>query len=234
MFIWPELELTDYERRFVRVYGDDEYDGVLKRVYRMGTFSNFALPDLGQLTPVFADQLQVSRRSRVAGLVFGGDIDSFFCNIRTAGGTLYTAVNRQALTNGLAPQPGCQVASMVSGTWFNSESWLGIPIPEQASTALGSPYQSGVMQVEPNWVLTPNTTLIFETQVGRNIDRLNPDDFPDTDQFKRRVLSIGVHVWEFPGMAPGRDIPTSKDALERNLAKREAERAERRRWRPGQ
>jgi len=31
MFTWPSLELTEYEKKFVRVYKDGKYPGVLRR-----------------------------------------------------------------------------------------------------------------------------------------------------------------------------------------------------------
>jgi hypothetical protein len=51
--------------------------------------------------------------------------------------------------------------------------------------------EAGALIIDPNWILTPNETLIFNG---------NWDDLSAIDPLPDIVLNIAVHVWEFPGM----------------------------------
>lgn len=52
--------------------------------------------------------------------------------------------------------------------------------------------EAGVLLLDPNWVLVPNETLIFNG---------NWDDLPlPADDGPTIVLDIAIHTWEFPGM----------------------------------
>jgi hypothetical protein len=173
---WPELDLTDYERKFVSYY--KHYDnktqtmkpGVLKRVYKVvlndvavGTSNDFnAVHTIGSV--------QIARRTRVFGLRFIGDVDSYLVNIRTATGESYT--------NG-----PCLVSALCPGTLYNIQANIGTP-PTPATQV----YHHGMstLIIEPNWELQPNQTLLFEGSLPADV----------TTKF----LKIGIHVWEFPGM----------------------------------
>jgi hypothetical protein len=183
MFTWPSLELTEYERRFVRYYrtskggpGGKGYPGVLKRVYRVDLIS-YAAPNSGFAAPQFQDTVQISRRSRVFGLVMYGDMASWRLRIETSSGEGFTSVEPQSSVDPLA-------SAMVPGTYYNADAQIGEP-PD----APQNQKESGVLLLEPNWELAPNTTLVFRGTLA--------DGVPAEAS---RFLSIGVHVWEFPGM----------------------------------
>jgi len=177
MFPWPNLELDDYERRFVSVYRTDAQPGVLKRVYQIRLSSQAnpdAVPPIG--APVFSDSIQIARRTRVFLLTFQGDVSAWRLGIQTTGGEQYSAPEPQT---GLLPL----VSAMTAGSPYNAGAAVGEPAA--VGSAIAYP-----MAVEPNWELLKNTTLIFNGALTAPLD-------PTQDL---RFLSIGIHVWEFPGM----------------------------------
>ena len=180
MFTWPEIDLTDYERKFVRTYKTDQYPGVLKRVYQAVLYTGIAQEPL-YTNPRFSDQIQISRRARVFGLLFGGDIDAWELQITNASGTLYT------LSDVVTAAPPV-VSSMIPGTLYNRRAQIGAP-PANADTQLQM--ISYPLLIEPNWVLLPNETLIFNGALTGSAEG-------DTDS--TYLLTIGIHVWEFPKM----------------------------------
>lgn len=183
MWTWPDVDLTDYERRWVRLYATTvngkPYPGVLKRVYPI------RLTSRPQVTAGFpaqrlVDRLQISRRARVFALVFGGDVYAWRLDIRTSGGEGFTS-----LEQGTALPP--LVSAMCPGTNYNGLANIGEP---PVADNRQNSRQFSPLQIEPNWQLDPNTTLDFRGQLIAGLD-------PGIDQ---RFLLIGVHVWEFPGM----------------------------------
>jgi hypothetical protein len=214
VFNWPHLELTDFEKESVAKYARDKgKPGVLKRVYRVGTFSPTARPEIDQPSPKFLDTVQVSRRSRVFGLVFSGNLGSWYIRIQDAAGELLTAQNFQELEvtapgQVINPPPGCLVSSMFPGTVADADSWLGAGFPG-AQNQNWPLQQVGPLVIEPNWVLYPNTTLQFEATIANawQIVIDNPADFPIDPETRttgalaqKLSLECAVHVWEFPGM----------------------------------
>jgi hypothetical protein len=174
MFTWPKLELTDWERRYVRPYSQEvtlqdgrrvRLPGVLRRVYPR-TISNIPL------TAPPAAQVQIARRSRVFGLTFSGDMSYTRLQITNATGTQFTMPDQRL---GVFPY----VTALLGGTPLMAGSILG------PSSALPVS-QAAPWLIDPNWVLQPNETLIFNGM------------WATTESV--RVLNIGVHVWEFPGM----------------------------------
>jgi hypothetical protein len=178
MFPWPNLDLTDYERLYVRPYKTNKYPGVLKRVYRV-RLNNLAIEGTPFTAPQLIDNIQISRRSRIFGLMFWGDMASWRLLIRNASGETYTSFEPNT---GLPPL----VSAMVPGSLYNAQARIGEP---PVGTNTQNQMQFGPLVIEPNWDLLPNQTLSFEGQLAAGLD-------PATDQ---RFLSIGVHVWEFPG-----------------------------------
>ena len=59
MFTWPEVDLTEYERKFVRTYKTEQYPGVLKRVYQAQLYTAVSQEPL-YTAPRFSDQIQIS------------------------------------------------------------------------------------------------------------------------------------------------------------------------------
>jgi hypothetical protein len=211
MWAWPNLVLTDYEKQFVRIYKSAKYPGVLKRVYKI-TLNDFA--DLDQRLPVIqlGDQIQIARRSRVFGLTFAGNLDSWRLQITNASGTLYTV---RTPRTGLDPV----VSSLVPSTMHNalaidsfpsppgmilgSQSDAIGPYPQQAPAFMGGQHQPAPLLIDPNWLLLPNETLIFN---GTPL----PVNYPDVEAGNTPaplILHIGIHVWEFPkmGTAPAKE-----------------------------
>ena len=190
MFPWPSLELTDWERQHVGYYtervkrADGSYytkPGVLKRVYPIDLARQD--DDSADLEAQLTDELQIARRTRVFGFSFTGDLGSWRLQIRTASGEALTGQERES---GDAPV----VSAMVPGTFYNEHPNTNIGAQPTADNAQNV-HQYGALQIEPNWLLSPNTTMLFE---GTIIDEAN---LTANDQ---RILTINVHVWEFPGM----------------------------------
>ena len=180
MFAWPEIDLTDYERKFVRTYKTDKYPGVLKRVYQADLYTAIGQEPL-YTTPRYSTQIQIARRSRVFCLLFTGDIHAWELEITNASGTLYTM--RDVINN--APPV---VSSMIPGTYYNRRAQIGEP-PAVDNTQLQQ--TSYPLLIEPNWVLLPNETLIFNGALT---------GAAEGEEDEAYLLSIGIHVWEFPKM----------------------------------
>lgn len=192
MFAWPNLELTDYEKKFVRVYGDGKYPGVLRRVYELffNTVADPLTPGLDQI--VTSGKIQIARRSRVFGLQFGGNLGSWRLNISTASGEQFTP--RQTGADGPPV-----VSSMISGSYWNQLSSLkdqfvaNAALPPNGPTNLMGSTQMGALLIDPNWVLKPNEILQFEGTPLPNVGTVPVGN-------NQKLLSIVVHVWEFPNM----------------------------------
>lgn len=194
MFTWPKLEMTDYERLWCRPYktkGKDAkgnptmFSGVLRRVYPLLITNNTDLGDPGA-------QIQIARRSRVFGLTFSGDISYTRLQITNASGTTYTVGDPRTAKQ-------AYISTLISGSAYMLGGAIG-PKPKfdpidtsDAATSMwiGVAEQAAPMLIEPNWVLTPNETLIFN---GDWTDALE-DQEDDT-----WLVNIAVHVWEFPNM----------------------------------
>ena len=207
MFTWPNLELTDYERKFVRLYKTKDKPGVLKRVYRR-QLTNTALPNKNLPVVKLSEQIQISRRSRVFAICFSGDIGSWRLQITNASGTNYTVKTPRTAQDPI-------VSSLISGSFFNAAALGGLAVPinlfVDISPSFGPNLIGGASQValsgmqaypwliDPNWVLLPNETLIFN---GTPI----PVPYNGAKQLTDPplVLGIAIHVWEFPvmGTAP--------------------------------
>lgn len=211
MFAWPTLELTDYEQKFVRYYKQPKLDaqgrvtnetwpGVLKRVYKAQLY-NQNIPTIARFNngPVFEERVLISRRSRVFGFTFSGDVANWFLEIETASGEKYTN----------AP---CLVSSMQAGSYYNANANIGTPFfpapilgDFPVDTLFAGTESFGIM-LEPNYQLLPNEALIFKGTLAKAIADLDPPQFTQ--------LVIGIHVWEFPGMAnPGGTNLTSSRSV---------------------
>lgn len=191
MFDWPQLELTEYERQWVRPYKTAKHAGVLRRTYERTISNNSAIEALPQLQP--SQQIQLSRRTRVFAITFTGGLSTTRLQITNASGTLYNIADSRT---GLFPY----VSSMIGGTPYMFGSAIGrkqAPLTQGINQAPVVPTQvvmsgeAGALIIDPNWILTPNETLIFNG---------NWDDLSAIDPLPDIVLNIAVHVWEFPGM----------------------------------
>lgn len=191
MFKWPKLELTDYERQWVRPYKTANHAGVLRRTYERTISNNPAIASRPGLLP--GAQVQLSRRTRVFGLTFTGGLSATRLQITNASGTLYNVAD---------PRTGLfgYVSSMVPGTLYMQGSVIGRKQPPQAMGTNQAPVaptqvflsgEAGALIIDPNWVLVPNETLIFNGDWS---------DLAGLDPVPTIVLNITVHVWEFPGM----------------------------------
>jgi len=182
MFEWPELDLTDEEREFVRYYGTREKPGALRRTYKV-LLSNTAIA-AADIQVALIRNFQTARRVRVFGLTFAGDISRWFLDVKTASGESLTPPNPLAADTG--NPPGCMVSTLAIGTPWNALSVNG---GYPGAAVIGhEQWQTAPHIVEPNIVMTPNETLIFS---GTPIIVVDGDAV---------VLEIGIHVWEFPDM----------------------------------
>lgn len=197
MDFWPTLELTDYERKFVRIYKTAQKPGVLNRVYKV-TLNSPAQPTKNLPVEKLSGQIQISRRSRVYGLTFTGNIERWRLQVTNASGTLYTL-------NTPRTQRPPLVTSLIASSSYNADSLGGLvpPLTGAISLGIGPAFQTGYLSVQqpfpllidPNWLLMPNETLIFNgTPVP--ITLLNDQDVISPPL----VLTVAVHVWEFPAM----------------------------------
>lgn len=210
MWFWPNLELTEYERRFVshyktdvEMFGPDKkplkdkngkvrmrtLPGVLHRTYKvlLNNQPNATVPGLETIH--LSGQVKISRRSRVMGLTFSGDTNLWRLNIETATGEKMTP----ALPGSDGPPI---VSSMVPGTSWNALASADMAGPT-VITVVGPTevrqiaYASFPLPIEPNWELLPNESLIFTgTPIPAGLGTAI-------------ILEIGVHIWEFPGMVQG-------------------------------
>jgi hypothetical protein len=193
VFYWPNLELTEYEKQFARLYKTPSgIPGVLRRAYRVILNS---LPDAnipGLEAAHTSGRVQISRRSRVFALSFAGDTSLWRLSIETASGERYTGVNPGApQTPSTFPNANTSkapiVAAMCAGSFYSPLSAMGAPPseigePDVSSFPVVTEFRLPLI-IEPNWELVPNETLIF-------------DGVPIVDT--QAVLEIAVHVWEFP------------------------------------
>jgi len=191
MFAWPQLELTDYERQFVRPYKTSKYPGVLRRTYERTISNDTQVPFREGLQP--SEQIQISRRSRVFGITFSGGLSATRLQITNASGTLYNVADVRTGKFGY-------VSSLIGSSPYMEGSTLGRkPAPTSQGVNEGTLTQNnvylsgehGALIIDPNWVLTPNETLIFNGDWS-DLDALDP--------VPTIILNIAIHVWEFPSM----------------------------------
>jgi hypothetical protein len=188
VYPWPELDLTDAEREFVRYYADETKPGVLRRTYKV-LLANAAIAAAQITQPQTIQNVQISRRARVFGLTFAGDVSMWYLDVQSASGRRLTPPNPLAAQLTPPNPPGCLVSSMFPGTPWDVNAQVGA-FPGAAVLGIDQ-WQSGPLILEPNFVLVPNETLIF---TGTPVP---PAFAPDAVL----ALEIGVHVWEFPDMA---------------------------------
>jgi hypothetical protein len=206
MFPWPNIELTDYERKFVRIYKTKDKPGVLNRRYKI-TLNSQAAPDQNLPVVKTSGQIQIARRSRVYGLSFIGNTDRWRLSISTASGTQYTNKSPRGQLDPI-------VSSLVPGNYNNALSLGGLVPPlapagispgigpalgYEANGLLVQGFQPFPLIIDPNWLLMPNETLIFS---GTPVDV--PLLFNQQTITPMLTLTIIAHVWEFPvmGTAP--------------------------------
>lgn len=210
MFFWPNLELTEYERRFVSHYKTDvpmlgadgkplkdkagkirmrTLPGVLHRTYKvlLNNIANNNVPGLETIH--LTGTVKISRRSRVFGLTFAGDTNLWRLNIETATG--------EKMTPTLPGNDGPPVvSSMVPGTSWNALASADMAAPTVITVVGPSDvrqiaFNSLPLLIEPNWELLPNESLIFTgTPIPASLATA-------------AILEVAVHIWEFPGMVQG-------------------------------
>ena len=199
MFTWPNLELSDYERKFVRIYKDGNKPGVLRRTYKV-VLNSPAQPNKNLPVEQLGGQIQIARRSRVFALTFSGNTDSWRLKITNASGTTYTVQDPRQHQDPI-------VSSMVPGNTSNAVSLGGLatPLTGLNSDGVGPDLQDfNIFQdqnqpfpllLDPNWVLMPNETLIFNgTPIPVSVVINKQTVVPPL------TLTISIHVWEFPVM----------------------------------
>lgn len=224
MWFWPNCVLTDYERKFVSLYKDGKKPGVLRRVYRL-QLATPAQPDQNIPSIVTTDKIQIARRSRVFAICFGGNLDSWRLTVKNTNGTVYT--NPTPRTN----KPPI-VSSLIAGSMYSAAAFgydvalYGSPIlnsgagldvlrlvqsygtaygpidPQETTHLVNQNRQNFPWLIEPNWVLQPNESLIFEgTDVSPTYtDYSNSEAGPQPVKLNQ-ILNIAFYAWEFPGMS---------------------------------
>ena len=209
MFVWPHLELSEYEKRFVSAYGTPGVKadpvkktaevlpkpGVLRRMYKV-LLNNTIHASVSGLESIHLNgQVQISRASRVFALTFSGDCHAWRLKISTASGTEFTP----RLTGGTYPM----VSTLSPGaSWNITATNMAQPgnLTINAVPTRQIAWQQMPFLIDPNWELDPNESLLFEgTAMSETA----------------LILEIGVHVWEFPGMVRGMEGPDKSSAVPR-------------------
>jgi hypothetical protein len=94
---------------------------------------------------------------------------------------------------------------MIAGASWNALAALGDQTTVNSfgnaawSSFFGNKSQ-GPLLIDPNWELSPNETLIF-TGTPIDVQVTSEALFEAGDLPAQKLLSIAVHVWEFPGMS---------------------------------
>jgi hypothetical protein len=224
MWYWPSCVLTDYERKFVSLYKDGKKPGVLRRMYPL-QLANQAQPDQNIPAVSTIAKIQIARRSRVFAITFGGNLDAWRLTVKNSNGTVYTnptpRTNKPPIVTSLIAGNihsvsafGIDPASTANGTIgvpFNAGTNDETYITKSYGSALGpvdaNSAPSAVAQsrmnfpwlIEPNWILQPNETIIFEGLDASPLYTYN-DGTNDIQVRLRQILNICFFAWEFPGM----------------------------------
>lgn len=169
----PKLILTPHELQWNSIYDDGTKRGVLERHYTGFKQLSTAAK---QGTYIF----QTSRRTRVWGVTFSGDVYGAKVQISTSTGEKYTV-------------GACHIPS-ISGHGVTSRLSVtpNIGAYPQATTNAIQPAPAWTLEFQPNIVLPGSKQLFFDLSLD------NPDDTvpaPGTPY----LIAINVHVWEFPG-----------------------------------
>jgi hypothetical protein len=178
MSYWPRCQLSDYEKRYTTKYPnpDNNVRGVLRRFYP----ANLELTAI-QRQPSF--QFQTSRRSKVFGITFAGDIEQFAIKLQTATGEqLFSDFMEVALLTG----------GMVSGLPGNVTGVQSTPFP---NVVFGYGPSVNPLIFNPAIELSPNQVLTVYGQA------ITPRGYLNITAIDFR-LDMTLHVWEYPGM-PG-------------------------------
>jgi hypothetical protein len=221
MWFWPNCVLTDYERKHVSLYKDGSKPGVLRRVYRL-QLATPAQPDQNIPQVVTISKIQIARRSRVFAITFGGNLDSWRLTVRNTNGTVYT--NPTPRTNKAPIVSSLIVGSMQSAAALGYDTvTYGIPLFNSGATgnlrtvqSYGSAYgpidneetislvtqnrQNFPWLIEPNWVLQPNESLIFEGVDASPTYTDYSGEGGNVPTKLNQILNIAFFAWEFPGM----------------------------------
>lgn len=224
MWYWPSLTLTDHERKFVSTYKDGKKPGVLRRMYPL-QLANIAQPDQNIPAISTVAKIQIARRSRVFAMTFGGNLDAWRLTVKNSNGTVYTnptpRTNKPPIVTSLIAGSVHSVASYGVDPATTPKGVIGVPysagsdddtyITKSYGAALGpvdaSSAPSAVAQsrqnfpwlIEPNWVLQPNETLIFEG-LDASPTYLYDNAGTDVQVRLKMILNICFFTWEFPGM----------------------------------
>lgn len=173
---WPRFQLTTEEAKYSSKYDDPRkaQTHVLRRMY----YNELNITPQRRTDSV---TFQISRRARVVGMTFAGDIDHFELEVVDVSGEQYTAgpMHVPLLCNGWIQDPRSANAIGTAAAAAGDDDVFVV------SPSLG-PYV-----FEPNIVVRPNQTIQFNA---------TPKD-PDDTTFSY-LLGMTLHVVEFPGM-PG-------------------------------
>jgi hypothetical protein len=190
--------------------------------------ANIAQPDQNIPSASTVAKIQIARRSRVFAITFGGNLDAWRLTLKNSNGTVYTnptpRTNKPPIVSSLIAGNvhsvsafGVDPASTPTGTIgvpYSPMSYDATYITKSYGAALG-PVDSGSAPsavgqsrmnfpwlIEPNWVLQPNETLIFEgidaSPLYTYATGVDPDELLKVRL--RQILNICFFTWEFPGM----------------------------------
>jgi hypothetical protein len=223
MWFWPSLTLTDHERKFVSTYKDGKKPGVLRRMYPL-QLANIAQPDQNIPAVSTVAKIQIARRSRVFAITFGGNLDAWRLTVKNSNGTVYTnptpRTNKPPIVSSLIAGNVHSVASYGVDPASTPKGAIGVPYQTgadeetyvtksygaalgpvdvgSAPSAVGQSRMNFPWLIEPNWVLQPNETLIFE---GLDASATYLYDNGTEVQVRlKQILNICFFTWEFPGM----------------------------------
>lgn len=183
---WPRLRLTKKEAtRWAPYFEPDKLQrAVIYRIY-------YGELNLSVSVKEDTENIQISRRSRVAALTASGDVHNTEVQIYDSGGEQYT-MGFTPLSNMLM---GTNIDPRGLATWNSNlnDYFVGRRLAHSSVYAL--PFCLAPHVFEPNIVLDPNQTLSIK---GRNMYSLLNPSTPQEANEGRSHVSFNLHVWEFP------------------------------------
>lgn len=170
--VWPELQLTDEERRSVGHYADPDRPGVLPRVSQV-TLVDTSMP--GEVSVLAVPFVPSGRRTKIHSITFSGDLEFWSVRLEQSSG-------EQLFGTGLIP-----VTSLVN---LQAMSGLaaGLPSADGENVFLRQPMPAP-LRLEPS--------LQLDGAQGLTVSGICR---ADKGLGGRSVLNVAFHYWEFPFM----------------------------------
>jgi len=170
--VWPELQLTDEERRSVGHYADQERPGVLPRVSQVTLVDTTLAGEASVLAVPFVPS---GRRTKIHSITFSGDLELWAVKLEQSSG-------EQLFGSGFIPVPSLTNLHGMIGM-------AGSPDFSVSQVLLTRQPMPAPLRLEPALQLDGAQGLIVTGQFTA-----------PGGGARRSVLNIAFHYWEFPFM----------------------------------